>query len=250
MRLYYYENLEDFQEIAGQGIVTTYRGDKVLVGNRTLLNNAGIDVPEVKQVGTIVYLAIEGAFVGAIYLNDTIKPHARMLVEKAKKQHIKLVMLTGDRFAAAQEVATEIGLESFHAELLPDGKMARLEATLKAEEGATAFVGDGINDAPSIIRADVGIAMGGIGSDLAVENADVVIMNDDPLRVLDAIEIAKATRKKATLNIIIALIVKVAVLGLSAVGFAPMWLAVLADTGLSLLLVLHSLMLIRHKVNH
>lgn len=241
--------LDDYQEVAGLGIAAIFQGKPVLVGNRTLLEQNKIEMGEVHLPGTVVYVAWDGQYLGGISLDDTIKPSAHDLVKNAALLNLRLVMLTGDRYATAKEVAQSIGLEHFYAELLPDGKIEKLEKELNRPHGATAFIGDGINDAPSIMRADVGIAMGGIGSDFAVENADIVIMNDDPLSVIDAIDIAKATRKKATLNIIIALVVKLIVLGLSAVGFAPMWLAVLADTGLSLVLVLHSLLLIRHKIH-
>lgn len=240
--------LDHYQEFAGLGIGATYQGKQVYVGNRTLLEQNNIPMVAQMDTGTAVYVAYDGAFLGAVILNDTIKPSAMSLVKQAKQRHLRLVMLTGDRYHAAKEVANAIGLEHFYAELLPDGKIEKLEAELQQQKGAIAFIGDGINDAPSIMRADVGIAMGGIGSDFAVENADIVIMNDDPIKVLDAITIAKATRKKAILNILIALLVKLAVLALSAVGYAPMWLAVLADTGLSLLLVLHSLWLIRYRL--
>jgi Cd2+/Zn2+-exporting ATPase len=201
-----------------------------------------------KKIGTVVYLAIDGVYAGYVILNDIVKKESRIMVVGLKELHVKTCMLTGDKKEGAASVATSLGLDECHSELLPDDKRKLLQEKISAKSGYVAYVGDGINDAPSITLADVGVAMGGAGSDLAVENADVVIMNDDPSKIVDAIKIAKKTKAKAVTNIVVALVVKAAIMLLSIFlpGF-PLLAAVLADTGLTVLLVLNSLLLLNVK---
>jgi Cd2+/Zn2+-exporting ATPase len=238
----------NYEEYSGKGASADYEGHHLLSGNARFFKEKNIEVPEQKEIGTVVYLAIDGVYAGYVILNDIVKKESRIMVVGLKELHVKTCMLTGDKKEGAASVATSLGLDECHSELLPDDKRKLLQEKISAKSGYVAYVGDGINDAPSITLADVGVAMGGAGSDLAVENADVVIMNDDPSKIVDAIKIAKKTKAKAVTNIVVALVVKAAIMLLSIFlpGF-PLLAAVLADTGLTVLLVLNSLLLLNVK---
>jgi len=238
----------NYEEYSGKGASADYDGHHLLSGNARFFKEKNIEVPEQKEVGTVVYLAVDGVYAGYVILNDIVKKESRIMVVGLKELGVKTCMLTGDKKEGAASVATSLGLDECHSELLPDDKRKLLQEKISAKSGYVAYVGDGINDAPSITLADVGVAMGGAGSDLAVENADVVIMNDDPSKIVDAIKIAKKTKAKAVTNIVVALVVKLAIMMLSIFlpGF-PLLAAVLADTGLTVLLVVNSLLLLNVK---
>jgi Cd2+/Zn2+-exporting ATPase len=238
----------EYKEYPGCGAEAVYEGHRLAAGNFRLLEQENIPVPEAQEVGTMVYLALDGKCVGYVVLNDVIRKESLDMVNGLKKFGIKTCMLTGDKEDGAFAVSSTLGITEHHSQLLPDDKRRLLAEKIEAHEGKVAYIGDGINDAPSIILADVGVAMGGVGSDLAVENADVVIMNDDPSKMVTAIKIAHKTKRKALANIIIALTVKLTIMVLSIVlADFPLLIAVLADTGLTVLLVLNSLTLLQVK---
>jgi Cd2+/Zn2+-exporting ATPase len=235
------QNLSDYQEIAGKGVSVVYKGEKLLAGNDKLMIEYEVEgFKSDESVYTSVYFAADGQYIGRVTLGDEIKAQSRTLVKQLKRVGIKTVtMLTGDKRAIAEKVSEELGLDAVYAELLPQDKVMQMEV-LKAQ-GKIAFVGDGINDAPVLIASDVGFAMGALGSDAAVEAADVVIMNDDPLKVVTAIKIAKKTRRIVLQNIVFALTIKAIVLGLGALGYANMWMAVFADVGVALLALFNAI---------
>ena len=239
--------VSDIEEIAGEGVQASVNGRKVCAGNLRMMENRGIKVHECEKChheGTVVHVAIDGVYAGHIVISDRVKPGAREAVAAIKAVGVdKTIMLTGDSAAVAASVASEIGLDGFRAELLPDGKVAEVENLLGGMQGrdTLAFVGDGINDAPVLARADVGIAMGALGSDAAIEAADVVLMDDNPGKIATAVEIARRTVGIARQNIWFAIIVKMAVLVLAAIGLAPMWLAVFADVGVTVLAVINAM---------
>jgi Cd2+/Zn2+-exporting ATPase len=238
----------NYEEFSGQGISTDYQGHHLLSGNKRFLSEKGLAVPEEEENGTIVYLAVDNEFAGYVILNDVIRKESEEMVAGLKKLGVRTCMLTGDKEIGARAVAEKLGLDEYHSELLPDDKRRILEEKISAKSGYVAYMGDGINDAPSITLADVGVAMGGVGSDLAVENADVVIMNDDPSKMVAAIKIAKRTKAKAYTNIAVALAMKLAFMLLSIfLPNFPLLVAVLADTGLTVLLVGNSLLLLHVK---
>ena len=244
---------EDYEEIAGLGVKTVYEGSTIFAGNVELLKNNGINVEEVEVGGTAIYVAKDGKYIGYVVLKDVIRDKAKELVKKLNEIGIKIVLLSGDKESTVKEVADAVGIKEYHYKLLPQEKTKFLEKAIENRENdkLVAFAGDGINDTPSIIRADVGFAMGGIGSDVAVENSDIVIMQDHPLKIYDSIVIARKTRRVALFNIIFSLAVKLAVIILiltGATGHAGMLIAVLADTGLTVLMTLHSLSLIYRKI--
>ena len=244
---------EDYEEIAGLGVKTVYEGSTIFAGNVELLKNNGINVEEVEVGGTAIYVAKDGKYIGYVVLKDVIRDKAKELVKKLNEIGIKIVLLSGDKESTVKDVADAVGIKEYHYKLLPQEKTKFLEKAIENRENdkLVAFAGDGINDTPSIIRADVGFAMGGIGSDVAVENSDIVIMQDHPLKIYDSIVIAKKTRRVALFNIIFSLAVKLAVIILiltGATGHAGMLIAVLADTGLTVLMTLHSLSLIYRKI--
>ena len=244
---------EDYEEIAGLCVKTVYEGSTIFAGNVELLKNNGINVEEVEVGGTAIYVAKDGKYIGYVVLKDVIRDKAKELVKKLNEIGIKIVLLSGDKESTVKEVADAVGIKEYHYKLLPQEKTKFLEKAIENRENdkLVAFAGDGINDTPSIIRADVGFAMGGIGSDVAVENSDIVIMQDHPLKIYDSIVIAKKTRRVALFNIIFSLAVKLAVIILiltGATGHAGMLIAVLADTGLTVLMTLHSLSLIYRKI--
>ena len=227
---------------SGKGVSAQYRGKRVLAGNKLLMQQHGIDFEEIVQGETTVYLAIDKAFVGAMVIGDILREDAVEAVSGLKKLGIQPIMLTGDNEKAAKQVAERLGLDSFHAGLLPEDKVGFFESVYadQAGSGRTAFVGDGINDAPVIARADVGIAMGRFGSDAAIETADVVLMTDSPAKVVQAISIARQTRSIVWQNIFLAFIVKGIFISLGILGVATMWEAVFADVGTSLLALANS----------
>lgn len=233
--------IEDVTEHAGLGIEAKIFMNPVLVGSRLLLEQNGIKINGDADGQTAIYLAVSGEHAGTITLNDTIKPDAKTAIRDLKNLGVKQVlMFTGDNEKVASAVAGELGLDGFHANMLPQDKVSRLAEYEKASKGL-AFVGDGINDAPVLASVDVGVAMGGVGSDVAVEASDVVLMTDEPSKMVDAIKTARKTHKIVTENVTFALAIKLAVLALGAFGFAGMWLAIFADVGVSCLAVLNSL---------
>ena len=244
-----YENEDDdcsvteVEEFAGQGVKAKVNDDVVYVGNYKLMKSIGIEWKECEKSGTIVHVAINGEYFGHIVISDRIKSDSKTAVSKIKQNKIKTVMLTGDHKDVAEDVAKELNLDEYYAELLPQDKVAKVEEIINNKKANTniAFVGDGINDAPVIARADIGIAMGAIGSDAAIEAADVILMEDKTSKLVDAIKIAKRTIRIAMQNIIFAIAIKIIVLILAAFGYAPMWLAVFADVGVTVLAVLNSM---------
>ena len=232
------------QELAGRGIEAKIGEQNVLVGNEKLMNEKKIEYTKCNNIGTVLYVAIDGKYAGYILIADKIKDDAKNTIDELKKNNIKqTVMLTGDRKEVGEAVAKEIGIDTVYTELLPDGKVAKVEELLKtkSEKGKLAFVGDGINDAPVLALADIGIAMGGLGADSAIEAADVVIMTDEPSKIIKAIQLSKKTMKIVKENIVFAIAIKIAVLILSALGISSMWQAVFADVGVSILAILNAL---------
>ena len=238
------------EEIAGMGIIARIGEQDVLVGNEKLMKEKEIQFEKVDEVGTILYVAIENKYVGYILIADKIKKDSKDAILKLKKNNIKqTVMLTGDKKDVGESVAKELGLDKVYTELLPDGKVEKVEELLKgkSEKGKLAFVGDGINDAPVLALADIGIAMGGLGSDAAIEAADVVLMTDEPSKIVKAIQLSKKTMRIVKENIVFAITVKIAVLILSALGIATMWAAVFADVGVSVIAIINALRVLRVK---
>lgn len=236
------------EEVAGHGIKATIEGKTVLVGNAKLMKQFGIEAPEVKEAGTLIFVAIDNQFAGYLVIADQLKPDAISAIKELKAEGVKqTVMLTGDNQQVAEAIAKEVGVDKVYAELLPDGKVDRLEELLKASspKNKVAFVGDGMNDAPVLARADVGIAMGGLGSDAAIEAADVVIMNDEPSRIASAIKLSRKTLRIVKQNIIFAIAVKIIVLVLGALGLASMQAAVFADVGVTIIAVLNAMRCLR-----
>lgn len=237
----------EITELAGRGVKAVSGGRTVLAGNRKLMEENGVsEIPSLKSAGTLIFVAENSVYKGAVIISDRIKADAEKTVSELKKSGIRTVMLTGDRQAAADVTAKKLGLDEWHAELLPDGKVKAVEEIIeknsrKKKKNKTVFVGDGINDAPVLMRADAGVAMGGIGSDAAIEAADAVIMNDEPSKLIEAIRISKKTKGIAVQNIAFSLAVKAAVLILSALGLATMWAAVFADVGVCLIAVANAL---------
>ena len=238
------------QELSGRGIEAQIGKQKVLVGNEKLMNERKIEFTKCNDIGTILYVAIDGKFAGHILISDTIKADAKKTIEELKRNNIKqIVMLTGDKKEVGEAVAKEIGINTVYTELLPDKKVAKVEELLKtkSEKGKLIFVGDGINDAPVLAISDIGVAMGGIGADSSIEAADVVIMTDEPSKIINAIQISKKTMKIVKENIIFAIAVKILVLILSALGISTMWQAVFADVGVSILAILNAIRALHTK---
>ncbi|MFB2922796.1 heavy metal translocating P-type ATPase [Aerosakkonema funiforme] len=232
----------DYEEIAGHGIRAIVQNQVVVAGNDRLLHREKIDHDTCDVAGTVVHLAVDGRYAGYILIADEIKADAAQAVRDLKRMGVeKTVMLTGDNQVVAQSVARQIGLDAFVAELLPEGKVDEIEKLLhRSGKAKLAFVGDGINDAPVIARADVGMAMGGLGSDAAIETADVVLMTDAPLKVAEAIEVARKTRQIVVQNIVVALAIKALFIALGTIGLATLWEAVFADVGVALLAILNA----------
>ena len=225
----------------------------VLVGNEKLMDEKGIDFQKCTHIGSVVYVAIDGKYVGHIVIADKIKEDAKRTIEELNKNNIKqIIMLTGDRKNIGESIAGELGIDKVYTELLPDGKVKKIEELLemKSEKGKVVFVGDGINDAPVLAMADIGIAMGGIGADSSIEAADVVIMTDQPSKIITVMRLAKKTMRIVKENIIFAIGVKVLVLILTAIGLSTMWQAVFADVGVSVIAILNALRALRVKNNN
>ena len=236
--------VEDVEEISGHGIRAKVNGDTVCVGNTKMMDSVGAKWHPCHKVGTIIHVAVNGVYAGHIVISDRVKDDAAAAIADLKSLGVaKTVMLTGDREEVGKEVAIQLGLDEYHAELLPADKVSAVEKLIAEKPAGTtlAFVGDGINDAPVLARADVGIAMGGLGSDAAIEAADVVLMDDKPSKVAAAIRIARHTLKIANENVWFAIAVKVAVLILAGFGLATMWMAVFADVGVTVLAVLNAM---------
>ena len=231
------------EEIAGHGVAAEIEGRRVLAGNRKLMEQENISFEAKDIAGTVVHVAVDGRYAGYITIADQVKEDAAAAIRGLKARGIKTVMLTGDSRAVAEKVGNALGLDEVHAELLPENKVQEVEKLLaaKSEKGKLLFVGDGINDAPVLARADVGIAMGGLGSDAAIEAADVVIMTDEPSKLLSLMDIAKKTLSIARQNVVFALTVKLLVLVLCAVGLVNMWAAVFADVGVSVIAILNAM---------
>ena len=240
----------NIEELSGRGIHAVIDGKSVYVGNGVLMQSVGVDFHECKTVGTTVHIAVDGLYAGHIVIADTVKPDAKSAVEQLKASGIrKTVMLTGDSDAVGQAVAKELGMDEAYTQLMPDDKVEKTEKLLaeKNTKSTLAFVGDGINDAPVLARADVGIAMGALGSDAAIEAADVVLMDDKPTKLVTALKISRKTMRIVRQNIVFALSVKAVVLLLSAFGLASMWVAVFADVGVMILAVCNAVRAMRCK---
>ena len=234
----------DIEEISGNGVIAKVDGISVAAGNTKLMNRLGIAYQDCHHVGTVVHMAIDGKYAGHILISDIIKPHAKEAIAELKKAGIsKTVMLTGDSKRVADQVAGELGIQEVYSELLPADKVSRVEELLnqKSEKDKLAFVGDGINDAPVLSRADIGIAMGALGSDAAIEAADIVLMDDDPLKISKAIKIARKCIRIVYENIYFAIGIKILCLILGALGIANMWVAIFADVGVMILAVLNAI---------
>ena len=234
----------DIEEISGNGVIAKVDGISVVAGNTKLMNRLGIAYQDCHHVGTVVHMAIDGKYAGHILISDIIKPHAKEAIAELKKAGIsKTVMLTGDSKRVADQVAEELGIQEVYSELLPADKVSRVEELLnqKSEKAKLAFVGDGINDAPVLSRADIGIAMGALGSDAAIEAADIVLMDDDPLKISKAIKIARKCIRIVYENIYFAIGIKVLCLILGAIGIANMWMAIFADVGVMIIAVLNAI---------
>ena len=238
------------QELSGLGISARIGEKNVLVGNEKLMIEREIEYTKCEDIGTILYIAIEGKYAGYILIADKIKEDAKQTIAKLKKNNIKqTVMLTGDRKNVGEAVSKEIGIDRVYTELLPDGKVEKVEELLKekSEKGKLAFIGDGINDAPVLALADIGIAMGGLGADSAIEAADIVIMTDELSKIISAMKLSKKTMRIVKENIIFAIAVKALVLLLTAFGLSTMWQAVFADVGVSIIAILNALRALRVK---
>ena len=238
------------EELSGLGVAAEIDNKEVLVGNDKLMLEKQINYTKCNEIGTILYIAINSKFVGYIVIADKIKKDVEKTIKNLKKMNIKkTVMLTGDRKQVGENIAKKLEMDEVYTELLPDGKVEKVDNLLKekSENGKLAFVGDGINDAPVLALSDIGIAMGGLGSDAAIEAADVVIMTDEPSKIVNAIKISKRTMKIVKENIVFAIAVKIGVLILSAIGVSTMWEAVFADVGVSVIAILNSLRVLRIK---
>ena len=243
-----FNRIEETEEIAGQGIRASVQGKKVLIGNRKMMEGAGITPSQVTENGTVIDVAVDGIFAGSLIISDEVKEDSLSALKKLKTLGVReLVMLTGDKRSVAEEVGKKLGIDRIYSELLPDQKVEIVEQLLreKPEKTTLMFVGDGMNDAPVLALADIGIAMGKLGSDAAIEAADVVILTDEPSRLPALIEIARKTHRIVEENIILAISIKVLIMTFGAAGIANMWMAVFADVGVMLVAVLNSLRILR-----
>ena len=243
-------DIQSTQELSGMGIVARIWDKDIIVGNEKLMKEKEIEFLKTDDVGTVLYVAIDNKYVGYILIADKIKDDAKIAIESLKKNNVKkTVMLTGDKKSVGEDVAQKLGIDKVYTELLPDGKVKKVEKLLKekSENGKLVFVGDGINDAPVLALADIGIAMGGLGSDAAIEAADVVIMTDEPSKIVNTIKLSKKTMKIVKENIVFAIFVKVLILILSALGLSTMWEAVFADVGVSVIAIINALRVLRVK---
>lgn len=242
--------IEKIEEISGMGITAKIDGKDILVGNEKLMKEKEIGYAKCNEIGTILYVAIQNKYAGYIVISDKIKQDSKNTIKELKKSNIKkTIMLTGDKKEVGEIVAKQLGIDAVYTELLPNEKVEKMEKLLqeKTKTGKLAFVGDGINDAPVLALSDIGIAMGGLGTDAAIEASDIVIMTDEPLKIVDAIKISKKTMRIVKQNIVFAISIKVAVLILSAFGLSTMWEAVFADVGVSVIAILNSLRALKTK---
>lgn len=238
------DRVTNVEEISGNGVTAMVDGVSVAVGNAKLMKKLGVAYSDCHKVGTLVHVAVDGAYAGHILISDVVKPHSKEAIAELKKAGVKkLVMLTGDADRVAQQVAGSLGIDKVYSELLPAQKVEKVEELLtsKSEKDKLAFVGDGINDAPVLSRADIGIAMGALGSDAAIEAADIVLMDDDPLKIVKAIRISKKCMRIVYENIYFAIGIKILCLILGAIGIANMWLAIFADVGVMVIAVLNAI---------
>ena len=238
------------EEISGHGILAIVENKNILIGNEKLMNKYKIDFEKCNDIGTILYIAIEGKYVGYILISDTIKEDSKIAINELKKNNVKnTIMLTGDKKEVGESVSKELGLDKVYTELLPDGKVEKVEELLKqkSKKGKLAFVGDGINDSPVLAISDIGIAMGGIGADSSIEAADIVIMTDEPSKIVKAIKLSKRTMRIVKENIVFAIFVKILVLVLAAFGISTMWEAVFADVGVSVIAIINALRILKVK---
>ena len=244
--------VSDIQEISGHGIIAKVDGYEVAAGNSKLMKQLGVKYYDCHKVGTIIHMAVDGSYAGHIVISDIVKEHSREAIAKLKDAGVKkTVMLTGDAKSVADQVAESLGIDMVYSELLPGDKVEKVEELLskKSVKDKLVFVGDGINDAPVLTRADIGIAMGAMGSDAAIEAADVVLMDDDPLKISKAINISRKCLRIVYQNIVFALVIKFACLGLGAVGIANMWFAIFADVGVMIIAILNAIRALRvHKL--
>ena len=240
----------DVQELSGRGVTAKVDGVSVAAGNSKLMEQLGIPYHDCRSVGTIIHMAVDGRYAGHIVISDVVKPHAKDAIAALHRAGVeKTVMLTGDVKKVADAVASELGVDEVHSDLLPADKVGKVEELLRQQHGKLAFVGDGINDAPVLGRADIGIAMGAMGSDAAIEAADIVLMDDEPMQIAKAIRISRKCIGIVHQNIVFALVVKFACLVLVAVGLADMWAAIFADVGVMVLAVLNAIRALRvHKL--
>ena len=244
------DRVSDIEEISGHGIVATVDGKRVAAGNSKLMKKLGVAYQDCHSIGTIVHIAIDGEYAGHIVISDIVKKHSKEAIAALKKAGVeKTIMLTGDTKRVADSVAASLGIDEVHSELLPSDKVAKVEELLgrKSEKAKLAFVGDGINDAPVLTRADIGIAMGAMGSDAAIEAADIVLMDDEPMQIAKAIKISRKCIGIVYQNIIFALFIKFACLVLVALGVANMWWAIFADVGVMVLAVLNAIRALQVK---
>lgn len=240
----------DIEELSGHGITATVDGHAVAAGNSKLMNKLGVEYHDCHSTGTIIHMAVDGQYAGHIVISDVVKPHSKEAIEQLKRAGVqKTVMLTGDAKRVADSVAAELGVDEVRSELLPGDKVAEVEKLLaaKSKKDMLAFVGDGINDAPVLTRADIGIAMGAMGSDAAIEAADIVLMDDDPLQIAKAIKISRKCIGIVRQNIVSSLVVKFGCLALVAFGVANMWAAIFADVGVMVLAVLNAIRALRYR---
>ena len=240
----------DIEELSGHGITATVDGHAVAAGNSKLMNKLGVEYHDCHSTGTIIHMAVDGQYAGHIVISDVVKPHSKEAIEQLKRAGVqKTVMLTGDAKRVADSVAAELGVDEVRSELLPGDKVAEVEKLLaaKSKKDMLAFVGDGINDAPVLTRADIGIAMGAMGSDAVIEAADIVLMDDDPLQIAKAIKISRKCIGIVRQNIVFSLVVKFGCLALVAFGVANMWAAIFADVGVMVLAVLNAIRALRYR---
>lgn len=244
------QKVDNFEEISGFGLKFKYRNHLVFVGNAKLMSSEQIQFETCDEEGTIIYLALDYKYRGFIVLDDTIKPNTFKMVNYLSKEGIDSIILSGGKESSVRRCANLLNIKEYHSNLLPQEKISYLEEIIKNSKHSVGFIGDGVNDSPSIIMADVGFAMGAVGSDIAVENADVVIMNDDPIKIVEVKKIAKLTRVRSIVDIVISLVVKFSLMIIALLPFVslPMWAAVLADSGLAVVLVFYSVMLINKKI--
>ncbi len=238
------------KELKGKGVIAKVESKEVLVGNEKLMAEYNIDYIKSNDIGTVIYIAIDNKYAGSITISDKIKEDAYKAVKEFRKNNVKkIVMLTGDREEISKNVSKELKLDKYYAELLPQDKVKKVESLMKekSESGKLVFIGDGINDAPVLALSDIGVAMGGLGSDAAIEAADIVIMTDEPSKLANAIKISKKTMQIVKENIVFAITVKILVLILSAIGIATMWAAVFADVGVSVIAIINALRILRVK---